>query len=176
MELELNGGGRLHVREEGGLVVLDVYRDNDKRGLYKVWLHGRGENMLLGTLVPEGGRLCLRRRVFRQELERKGCWPVSGGECVMAFPFAAPDGGWRQEERPGRLVAQELKRCFASQACLYRAREEGFLLAFGFDPCRPFPIPPLFCLAKVERLEGKTCVVYAFDLHGNPCLPHDRCK
>ncbi len=174
MELELRGGGRLFMREEGGLVVLDVQREDDRRGLYKVWLHGRQEKMLLGTLAPEGGRLCLRRRVFRQELERKGCWPVTAGECVMAFPFTGRGGGWQREEHPGRLVTQELKRCFADRVALYRPETDGFLLALGFDPCRPFPVPPLFCLAKCQRVEGRNCVVFRFDREGTPVLPHNR--
>lgn len=173
-EIQLGGGGTLSVWEDGALVVLEVQREDDRRGLYKVWLHGRQENMLLGTLAPESGRLCLRRRVFRQELERRGCWPVTAGECVMAFPFTGRGGGWRREEHPGRLVAQELRRCFADRAALYCPETDGFLLAFGFDPSRPFPIPPLFCLAKCERVEEKNYVVFRFDREGNPVLPHNR--
>ena len=172
-EIQLGGGGALCFWEDGALVVLEVWREDDKQGLYKVWLHGQRENLLLGTLAPEGGRLCLRRRVFRQELERKGCWPVTAGECVMVFPFAEGGGGWRREECPGRLVAQELKRCFGDRAALYRPESDGFLLAFGFDPSRPFPVPPLFCLAKCQRMEGRKYVVFRFDREGRPLLPHN---
>lgn len=173
-EIQLGGGGTLRFWEDGALVVLEAQREDDRQGLYKVWLHGRRENLLLGTLAPEGGRLCLRRRVFRQELERKGCWPVTAGECVMAFPFAGRSGRWWREECPGRLVSRELKHCFGERAALYRPETDGFLLAFGFDPSRAFPVPPLFCLAKCERVEGRTCVVFHFDREGVPVLPHDR--
>ena len=173
-EIELGGGGTLTIWEDGALVVLEAQREDDRQGLYKVWLHGRRENMLLGTLAPEDGRLCLRRRVFRQELERKGCWPVTAGECVMAFPFARNVGGWQREEHPGRLVTQELKGCFADRAALYRPEKDGFLLALRFDPSRPFPVPTLFCLAKCERVEGRNYVVFRFDGEGTPVLPHNR--
>ncbi len=173
MELELKGGGWLRVREEGALVVLEAWRKADGRGLYKVWLCGHRDRMLLGTLVPEGDRLWLRRRVFRQELERGGCWPLEGGECVMTFPFSGRGSGWQREERPGRLVAGELSACFDGRWALYRKEERGFVLAFPFDPSHPFPVPPLFCLARLERVDGQGHVLFYFDAGGNPLLPHN---
>lgn len=174
MELELKGGGWLRVREEGALVVLEGWRKDDGRGLYKVWLYGSGGRLLLGTLAPEGDRLWLRRRVFRQELERGGCWPVVGGECVMAFPFGQHAGGWQREERPNRLVTEELRGCFDGRTALCRKEGEGFVLAFPFDPIHPFPAPPLFCLARLERVEGRWYILFCFDGDGNPVLTHKR--
>ena len=45
------------------------------------------------------------------------------------------------------------------------------LLSAPFRPERPFPIPVLFCLARVERRGGRPWLVWAFDLEGTPVLP-----
>ncbi|MBO5918268.1 MAG: hypothetical protein J6Q14_05835 [Oscillospiraceae bacterium] len=170
-EIQLDGGGTLTFWEDGALVVLDARREADGRGLYKVWLCGR-ERLLLGTLAPEGGVLRLRRRVYRRELERKGCWPVTAGECVLAFSFRSGAEEWRREASPARLVCEELKCCFAQCTALYRVETEGFSLALPIDPSRPFPIPTLFCLAVPGRVEGRNHVMFRFDPNGIPILPH----
>lgn len=170
--MQLRGGGRLTLREEGTLVQVQAARPNDGRGLYKVWLQGPGGRLLLGTLVPEQGELRLRRRLRRGELERQGCWPVTGGETVLAFAFER--GTWLQEERPERLVKDVvLRQALRGQTMLLRRGEGGFWLAAPFDTRRPFPLTPLFCLAKSERVEGRSHVVFFFDREGNPVLPHN---
>lgn len=171
-EIQLRGGGKLTLREEGMLVQLQAARPDDGRGLYKVWVHGPGGRLLLGTLVPEGGGLCLRRRLSRGELERSGCWPVTGGETVLAFSFEC--GKWLREERPERLVKDVvLRQALQGQTMLLRRGEDGFCLAAPFDTERPFPLTPLFCLSKTERVEGGSRVIFRFDKEGNPVMPHN---
>ena len=167
-EIQLNGGGRLTLWEEGTLVHLQVQRHDDGRGLYKVWIYGQGGRRLLGTLVPEGGRLCLYRRLSRVELERERCWPVTGGETVLAFSFG--QDGWVREEQPEQLVKDVvLRQALKGQVMLLRRVEKGFRLSHSFDTARPFPLTPLFCLAKVEG--GR--VIFFFDREGNPVVPHN---
>lgn len=171
-EFQLKGGGKLTLWEEGALVHMQAARSNDGRGLYKVWLHGQGGRLLLGTLAPEGDGLRLRRRLTRSELERGGCWPVTGGETVLAFAFEVDK--WLREERPERLVTDVvLRRALGGQTMLLRRRKNGFCLAAPFDIGRPFPLTTLFCLAKPERVEGRSYVVFSFDREGNPVLPHN---
>ncbi len=167
-EMQLTGGGTLALWEEGTLVHLQVRRQDDGRGLYKVWIHGPGGRRLLGTLVPEGGRLCLYRRLSRGELEREGGWPVTGGETVLAFSFG--QDGWVMEEHPERLVKDVvLRQALKGKAVLLRRQESGFRLSASFDTARPFTLTPLFCLSKVEG--GR--VIFFFDREGNPAVPHN---
>lgn len=53
----MEGGGTLSLEEEGLRVHLRAVCPDDGRGLYKVWVRGRGGSLLLGTLTPENGRL-----------------------------------------------------------------------------------------------------------------------
>ena len=101
-------GGALTVREEGGRAVFEAVLPDDRRGLYKVWLTGRGGQFLLGTLMPENARLRLHRTLPVAELERHGVWPLTGAQARLAFPFgegeSTPPKGWRWEREPGRLL------------------------------------------------------------------------
>ena len=172
--ITLAGGGQLYIQDEGGLVCFEATRPDDGRGLYKVWLSGEGGRVLLGTLVPEGGRLHLCRRMTKAALERAGCWPVTAGECVLAFAFEKGAGEWGQEKHPERLFQDEsLRRMVAGRSMLLRTEKEGFCLRAGFDPRHPFPLPALFCLARVERVQGQVCVLFSFDRKGNPIMPHN---
>ena len=173
-EIQLRGGGRLTVWEDGQLVQLQAFRADDGRGLYKVWIRGAGGRLLLGTLLPEEGSLCLRRRLARSQLERSGCWPIAGGETVLAFSFERAQ--WLREAHPERLMKDVvLRRVLNGQNTLLRRREGGFCLAVPFDPARPFLLTPLFCFAEIRRVEGKVHGVFSFDQDGNPVMPHNGC-
>ena len=46
-------------------------------------------------------------------------------------------------------------------------------------PCAedaPFPLTELFCLARIETVAGRRCVVFAFDASGWPVLHGDSAK
>ena len=174
---DMAGGGTLTSREEGGNVRLEAVRPLDERGLYKVWLRG-GQNgrCLLGTMAPEGGALRLCRTLSRQELNARGCWPLSGGESVLAFSFGGEPSrsGWESCE-PGRVPLADalLRECLQriGRALLCR-REKGFLLALPFDPARPLVLAPLVCLGRVERINGGLFLVWSFGENGVPLPPH----
>ena len=169
---EMEGGGTLEVRPEGLRVRFQARRPEDGRGLYKVWLHGeRGGRLLLGTLAPQGWQLVLTRTLSLGELERAGCWPRPMARCVLAFPFSGGQGGWVCEERPGRLLADPVLRSAIPGPMLCRRGEDGFSLSAPFRPGCPFPLAPLFCLARAERQGGQLRLVWDFDRDGVPRAP-----
>ena len=171
-EIQLRGGGRLTVWEDGQLVQLQAFRADDGRGLYKVWIRGTGGRFLLGTLEPEQDGLRLHRRLSRNQLERAGCWPINGGETVLVFSFDRTQ--WLMESHPERLVKDVvLRRTLNGKSVLLRRREGGFCLAVPFDPARPFLLSPLFCLAEIRRVESKAHAVFYFNGEGNPIMPHN---
>ena len=108
----------------------------------------------------------------RTGLERAGCWPVTGGEAVLAFPFEEAEEGWRPEPHPERLCADPLLRAALEgrgDLCV-RRRGEEILLSARFQPSRPFPLPLLFCLARVEERGGRPWLVWTLDRAGRPRL------
>ena len=160
------------VWEEGQLVRMQASRHDDGRGLYKVWIRGKSGQLLLGTLAPEHDGLRLYRRLSRSQLERSGCWPVTGGETVLAFSFERSQ--WLRETHPDRLVKDVvLRRTLNGKSVLMKRQEGGFCLAVPFEPSRPFLLNPLFCLAEIRRVEGKTHAGFCFNEEGNPLMPHN---
>ncbi|MCD8375788.1 MAG: hypothetical protein LUD69_02475, partial [Oscillospiraceae bacterium] len=126
---------------------------------YKAYLVGPGRRSLLGTLAPEGGRLALSRTLSVDALQRQGLWPVRqvDEEMVYAFQDAPPD--WQDP------VLRQCARRLPRHTLLRQG--EGFVLAFPFDPARPFPIPALFCFAQMR--EGR--LVFSFLSGGIPHIP-----
>lgn len=179
MQFSLAGGrGWLTVREEGPRACFRAELHDDGRGLYKAYLRGACGRVTLGTLIPEGGTLRLRRTMSIGELRRQGAWPPTGAGAELAFSprkNAPPvPEGWVREERPARRMADSILSHSAEGArgALFRRTDGGFQLAF---PCRDgqeFPLTPLFCLAQMERLGGREYAVYEFDADGCPQLPH----
>jgi len=173
-QIAMEGGGTLTVSDEGIRVRLTVSRHDDHSGLYKVWLRGMQGKMLLGTLVPERGMLALARTMPKAALEREGCWPLTGGEAVMAYsfqnmdPFSEP--GWEQMEHPDRLfhdpVLEQAARGLSH--VLVRQEEDCFSLAVPFSTDQEFPLIPLFCLARVIQIGRRSCIMWKFEKNGIP--------
>lgn len=176
----MEGGGTLSLEEEGLRVHLRAVCPDDGRGLYKVWVRGRGGSLLLGTLTPENGRLALSRTLSRSTLGQAGCWPVTGGNTVLVFPFTeqSEEGEpWRTEPDPARLCRDPLLRALLRGRTGFFSGQEGEarLLAAPFSDQKEFPLPVLFCLAQVEERAGRRWLVWRFDRAGNPVVPaHSR--
>lgn len=136
-------------------------------GLYRVVLIGERGEMPLGVMEPDGGQLKLCRRPYRRDVASLG--NILRGEARRSFAFAGART-WRRTEHPAELfesrwIRDELERC-GPALC---RREQGLLhLALPYDPKQVFPLEKLFCLAKLERMEGKRWVVYTFDQEEQP--------
>ena len=61
----------------------------------------------------------------------------------------------------------------AGRALEYQRGDGIFCLAWPWDPGRPFPLTPAFCLAQVKGLGGRRYVVYHFTPEGWPLLPEE---
>lgn len=170
--LELAGGGVLTLRQEGNRVHLEAERPRDEKGLYKVWIGGaQGGRMLLGTLAPEGNRLRIFRTISQGELARMGCWPVTRGEAVLIFSFPGGER-WYRENHPEGLLSDPVLRGQVTGPMLCQKEKEGFRLAAPFRSDGGVPLNALFCLAQVERIEGRPYLVWSFDRTGRPNPPH----
>jgi hypothetical protein len=176
VKLELDGGGSLAWQEDALRVRLEVRRKDDGRGLYKAFVSGREGELPLGTLLPEQGALTLRRTLSLDALRRQGCWPITGGRCALAFSFQEPpkpSALWSLRRDCAGLLADPILQASARGwgGFLWRPEGEGFALAAPLEHHRPFPLPPLFCLGRVEEIQGRTHVIWRFDREGNPLLP-----
>ena len=176
--MEMEGGGRLTIRQDGPRVRIKAVRPADQKGLYKVWLRGEGGGkLLLGTLIPEGERLELSRTLSLRELEQAGCWPQLWAECRLAFSFSQTEKKpWYCEQHPGQLLRDPLLKKWVQGPTLCRRESDGFSLAAPFRVDRPMALAGLFCLARVERWPAGFYVVWHFDSKGRPTGPECRKK
>lgn len=172
----LEGGGTLQVREEEPWVYLEAVRPEDGRGLYKVWCQGGRGEFLLGTLVPQGNRLRLERRVAKRTLQEAGAWPLTGGKAVMVYSFT--DRGdvrenWRTADHPENLCSDPVVQACLKGANGLLSREKNGVrqLAAPFSTCKPILLNTLLCLARVEEWQGRRYLVWSFDRKGRPVLP-----
>lgn len=184
------GRGALHLREEGPRVALEATLRDDRRGLYKAYLCGAGGKYLLGTLAPENGLLRLRRTISTDELRRKGVWPPTGAGVELAFPVGKPSqpvhgnpaashqeraqAGWTREQRPDRLMGDDLLARAAQrlQGTLVRREAGGFTLAVPWEEDRGFPLCPIFCFAELKKFNGALYAFFSFDGQGLPTFRH----
>lgn len=133
------------VAEQGLRAVIEVRLDDKGDGLYKAYAVGDSGSCLLGTRVPERGKLTLRRTLTLDSLKRQGAWPVRKVTCRLSHPFRgdSPAIPWRDEVL--------LRSACTLPRHTVQRRGEGFVLAAPFDPRAPFPLLPLFCLSRVEN-------------------------
>lgn len=122
-------------------------------GLYRAYARGSRGELFLG--VWEGG--VLSRRFSRALVE-----PVGSVLCGCLRP--SPRAEWLPagaEKFPGWPVSGGLCRRYG----------EGWELALPFPEDGPFPLPALFCLARVATVAGRRCAVFLFDGTCWPLVP-----
>lgn len=87
-------------------------------------------------------------------------------------PSPTPGTDWT---RPGELPWEDtlLERTFRrSRGGFYHAEEDGgFSLAYPLNCRQPFPLPPLFCFARVRCLRGRGWWVFSFGPGAIPRFP-----
>lgn len=173
------GCGHWRVQEQGEELWIYIEQGDDRRGLYKGYIEGGGGRYMLGTLMPEGDKLVLKRRLLRKDLTNRGVWPIQSCGVVLAYatpPVACSPKSqslsleWRREPCPENLLGDRLLSCCAQghRGTLVRRRGEGFQMAFPFRPQGEFPLQPLFCLARVQKIEGRWYALYSFNQKGCP--------
>ena len=136
--------------------------DDPGDGLYRAFLLGERGEMPLGVLAPEGGRLAVCRRVYHRDIAPLGT--VLQGEARQSFRFEEAAACWRETGCPAQLFQSRFLRERLRPIGRSWWRREGNLLlrALPVEAGRPFPLEALFCLGRMECVEGRRCVVYAF--------------
>lgn len=134
--------GELVCRDEGCYMLCCVDVPMWDSGVKKVWLCSQGGGrVLLGTLVPEGGRYRLRRRVSHSTLR---CCGVSRPDCALVNPRSAADD-WRGLESLPLEDAELRKALSACPQGLWRREGSSLRLRFPWRSGDAVPMMSLFC-------------------------------
>ena len=160
--------------ERRGEVTLSLWGPNGARteitasmadpgdGLYRAFLTGEQGELPLGVLAPEEGRLSVRRRLYNRDVEQLG--RLHRGEARRSFRFEETSLCWRETRCPAQLFQSRFlrERLIRQGRGWWRREGSVLLLALPLEEGRPFPLEALFCLGRIQRVEGTRCVVYAF--------------
>lgn len=138
-------------------------------GLYRAALLGERGELPLGVMEPRGGQSTLHRRLYRRDVAALGT--LLRGEARRSFAFSEPKL-WHRTARPGDLFRSQWlrERLTDCGAALWRREGERLYVALPYAPARPFPLETLFCLARLERIDGRRWVVYSFDRAEKPLI------
>lgn len=147
--------------------------DDPGDGLYRAFLLGERGELALGVLAPEGGRLGVCRRLYNRDVAALG--KLRRGEARRSFRFEEAGTCWQETDCPAQMFhSRFLTGRLRPVGRAWWRREGGILLlALPLEEGRPFPLEALFCLGRIQRVEGKRCVVYAFR-EEEPVLWQDR--
>lgn len=160
--------GEITLRDQGGRTEAQATMEDPGDGLYRAVLRGERGELMLGVLAPEEGVLTLRRTVYTRDIAALG--RLEEGEARQSFPFRP--AGWRETRCPAQLFRSPFfqVRLRGAGRAWWRREESLLLLALPVEAGRPFPLECLFCLGRLERVDGEMCVVYAFQ-EEEPALP-----
>lgn len=150
MERELplyeNGVLRGHIlcKDEGCYMTFSADTPLLGGGVKKVWLFSEGGGrLLLGTLVPEGQRLCLRRRVSHSDLRFRGMAAPTSGQINPQEDA----GGWRGFATL-RTQDRALAAALVGAEGGWRKGEDGLELRFPWQVGQAVPMVSRFCLGQ----------------------------
>lgn len=75
-------------------------------------------------------------------------------------------GSWHSGGTPPRLRSARWELTLAR--ALRRETAERTDFALPYSPARAWPLPELFCFARLARIGDESYIIYAFDRSGSP--------
>ena len=153
--------GEVLLTPEGSRTIIRAAMEDPEDGLYRAWLVGDRGELALGVMEPGGGKLTACRRVYRRDVESLGVLRRGEARCSFRFGGETP---WRETGCPAAMFRTPFLRSRLGRfgRAWHRREGERLELALPLEAAGPFPLEALFCLGRLERVEGRECVVYAF--------------
>ena len=158
--------GELTAEPEGLYLRFRVRCDPCGEGVFRAFAVGERGEVLLGVLEPVSGILQLSRCLSRSQLAPAG--QLLRGEVRRLG--GEEESAWQSP--PGEVWEQMplCRRLDQRQGALWREEAQRRCLALPYDSRQAFPLPELFCLARVEKIGDGWYVVYTFDRQGRPVI------
>ncbi|WP_295580770.1 hypothetical protein [uncultured Oscillibacter sp.] len=134
-----------------------------REGLWCVWAVGERGELRLGVLEPAGEQAAIRRRFSQRMTEPLG--RLLRGELRPAGE-SRETPAWTPAAEPERLFRTLwLRRQLhgVQGALTWQTGDGQRRLALPCDTKKPFPLPSLFCFARLGRIQGADYWIFAFD-------------
>jgi len=156
------------MEKEGLYTCFSVRGRLPKDSLWSAWIVGEAGELRLGVLEPCGEYAEIRRQYSERMIKPLGA--VHRGEIRKVQPESSMVK--RKEHLPFRTLwlREMLQRMEQYQI---RQQEDHYYLAIPFKVNKPFPLPPIFCLSRIMRIDGEECAVFCFDETEWPVIPSE---
>lgn len=159
--------GELKVEQEGLYTRFSAVCRLPKEGVWCAWVVGERGELRVGVLEPCGLEATISRRFSNRLTVPLG--PIRTGELRPAGE-QEDSADWKAMRRPEDWFRTPwLCGQLRSFRGVWAAREGTVCrVAIPYDSKQPFPMPQIFCFARVATVSGRRCVLYAFDQNELP--------
>lgn len=139
--------GEIRCQSDGFRTAFSIDVPSWGSGVKKVWLTGEnGGKLLLGTLMPEYGRMRLSKTLSRSALRAAGADPPVSGEVNPGHP----DGEWQSLKtfsHPDSIIRESVARLSNG---FWKRQNGAIVVRFSWRLDMPVPVTALFCLSEVH--------------------------
>lgn len=150
--------GQMQIEKEREDTVFSASGRMAQKGLWCLWAVGQNNVLRVGFPELRGEELRLSRRFSSRMTAPLGT--ILRGE-LRAVQAASE---WERMSAPERFFrSEELRRALREYGgILARQRGEVRFLAIPYSAEKPFPMPGLFCFARICPIQGTAYAVFAF--------------
>lgn len=146
---------------------VEITMPRNDNGLFRGVLCCRKGEIPLGILEPHEDQLILRRPLLTEEIDRLG--GAVSGEIRMSYSFQQTQ--WQPlGQTPFFTSADSGIRLKERSSLLWRREGNLKFLAFPFQSGKPFPMPDLFCFARIFTIRNCNYAVFAFNDQDFPVM------
>lgn len=158
--------GEVTVSQEGLYFQFSARAAIGGKVIPRFYLKGERNEILLGVGEPGESGYFLQRRLSADSIEKVGAL-----QCLLVRAQGTNEEAWqalRQEEI--RLCREFCLHLPNVQNGFFRTREGIKEIAFPCGERMPFPMPGLFCLARIAEIHGREYAVFSFNQRGESIL------
>lgn len=151
---------RLHMRAECSL--LD--------GIHRAWVVSGNQRLLIGVLIPEGNIMQAKKTYNLSSVGSFDISKITHGDTGTFQQYCS----WQRCRDPRSLFSDDVAKAAVDLSFEYflNPTETGMVIAAPWIGGK-FPLPGLFCLCSVDRINGRQMVVLSVDSKGVPATQAD---
>ena len=150
--------GELMTEQESLYTVFSVRCRLPGEGLWCAWAVGEQGELRIGVLEPMDNCAGIRRKFSHRMTEPLG--RLLRGELR---PTESPLEKWTMGIQPPFRTPWLRQQMESLTGIRSRFADGRRYVAIPYDARKPFPLTPLFCLARIRMIDGKRYVVFAFN-------------
>ena len=130
--------GRAEIQKQGLYYVFTCRCRQVSDAVTRAVLLCSGKSVPLGVLIPEQGKLCLKKRLSQSQI---------GSGAFETITLSGPEGEWQPWE--GMVFDRAVSGAVSKVEGAYRK------VAIPFSPEEPYPYLAFFCCCQPVELHGK---------------------